>query len=177
MNYFPASKFIANCSRDWCSIPRGPYLAKRVISCVFCLFDFPHELSTTSRLCALQLACSAKPFILFTIYPTSIFTLLSFWISPYFHSWKCNSGNSYPHLGVTQANVASAVGLLNGINFCQTTVSRFETMNLSLSNMRKLRPLLEEWLIYAETMTANGCSTRDLPRVLSRSAFKQVNFP
>uniref|UniRef100_F1L570 Homeobox protein ceh-18 n=1 Tax=Ascaris suum TaxID=6253 RepID=F1L570_ASCSU len=75
--------------------------------------------------------------------------------------------------GVTQANVASAVGLLNGINFCQTTVSRFETMNLSLSNMRKLRPLLEEWLIYAETMTANGCSTRDLPRVLSRSAFKQ----
>uniref|UniRef100_A0A0M3HT88 POU domain protein n=1 Tax=Ascaris lumbricoides TaxID=6252 RepID=A0A0M3HT88_ASCLU len=75
--------------------------------------------------------------------------------------------------GVTQANVASAVGLLNGINFCQTTVSRFETMNLSLSNMRKLRPLLEEWLIYAETMTANGCSTRDLPRVLSRSVFKQ----
>uniref|UniRef100_A0A915A359 POU domain protein n=1 Tax=Parascaris univalens TaxID=6257 RepID=A0A915A359_PARUN len=75
--------------------------------------------------------------------------------------------------GVTQASVADAVGLLKGINFCQTTVSRFETMNLSLNNMRKLRPLLEEWLIYAETVTANGCSTRDLPRVLSRSALKQ----
>lgn len=75
---------------------------------------------------------------------------------------------------VTQADVAKAIGLLNGINFCQTTISRFETMNLSLRNMRKLRPLLEDWLVYAETVAANGESIKELPRALSANLLNQV---
>ncbi|KHN81441.1 Homeobox protein ceh-18 [Toxocara canis] len=46
-------------------------------------------------------------------------------------------------------------------------------MNLSLRNMRKLRPLLEDWLVYAETVAANGESIKELPRALSANLLNQ----
>uniref|UniRef100_UPI00358E2A17 POU domain, class 2, transcription factor 3S-like isoform X2 n=1 Tax=Myxine glutinosa TaxID=7769 RepID=UPI00358E2A17 len=53
-------------------------------------------------------------------------------------------------LGFTQGDVGVAMGKLYGNDFSQTTISRFEALNLSFKNMCKLRPLLEKWLNDAE---------------------------
>uniref|UniRef100_A0A3B5M3G0 POU domain protein n=1 Tax=Xiphophorus couchianus TaxID=32473 RepID=A0A3B5M3G0_9TELE len=49
-------------------------------------------------------------------------------------------------LGFTQGDVGVAMGKLYGNDFSQTTISRFEALNLSFKNMCKLKPLLEKWL-------------------------------
>ncbi|XP_041081648.1 POU domain, class 2, transcription factor 2 [Polyodon spathula] len=56
-------------------------------------------------------------------------------------------------LGFTQGDVGLAMGKLYGNDFSQTTISRFEALNLSFKNMCKLKPLLEKWLNDAETMS------------------------
>lgn len=47
------------------------------------------------------------------------------------------------------------MGKLYGNDFSQTTISRFEALNLSFKNMCKLKPLLQKWLKDAGTMCAN----------------------
>ncbi|XP_036049752.1 POU domain, class 2, transcription factor 3 isoform X1 [Onychomys torridus] len=54
-------------------------------------------------------------------------------------------------LGFTQGDVGLAMGKLYGNDFSQTTISRFEALNLSFKNMCKLKPLLEKWLNDAES--------------------------
>uniref|UniRef100_A0A3Q4HQ89 POU domain protein n=1 Tax=Neolamprologus brichardi TaxID=32507 RepID=A0A3Q4HQ89_NEOBR len=54
-------------------------------------------------------------------------------------------------LGFTQGDVGVAMGKLYGNDFSQTTISRFEALNLSFKNMCKLKPLLEKWLSDAGT--------------------------
>lgn len=58
-------------------------------------------------------------------------------------------------LGFTQGDVGLAMGKLYGNDFSQTTISRFEALNLSFKNMCKLKPLLQKWLKDADTMCAN----------------------
>ncbi|XP_065817988.1 POU domain, class 2, transcription factor 1b isoform X4 [Labrus bergylta] len=61
-------------------------------------------------------------------------------------------------LGFTQAYVGLAMGKLYGNDFSQTTISRFEALNLSFKNMCKLKPLLEKWLndaVCAENLTSD----------------------
>ena len=53
-------------------------------------------------------------------------------------------------LGYTQGEVGRILGNLYGNDFSQTTISRFEALNLSLSNMEKLKPLLQLWLKYVK---------------------------
>lgn len=50
------------------------------------------------------------------------------------------------HTWSTQGDVGLAMGKLYGNDFSQTTISRFEALNLSFKNMCKLKPLLEKWL-------------------------------
>lgn len=57
--------------------------------------------------------------------------------------------------GFTQGDVGLAMGKLYGNDFSQTTISRFEALNLSFKNMCKLKPLLYKWLEDANTMTSN----------------------
>uniref|UniRef100_A0A8C5S2V8 POU domain protein n=1 Tax=Laticauda laticaudata TaxID=8630 RepID=A0A8C5S2V8_LATLA len=57
------------------------------------------------------------------------------------------------------------MGKLYGNDFSQTTISRFEALNLSFKNMCKLKPLLEKWLNDAETMSVD--STLPSPNQLS----------
>ncbi|XP_045082299.1 POU domain, class 2, transcription factor 2-like isoform X2 [Coregonus clupeaformis] len=59
-------------------------------------------------------------------------------------------------LGFTQGDVGMAMGKLYGNDFSQTTISRFEALNLSFKNMCKLKPLLEKWLNDAETMAIDS---------------------
>lgn len=47
---------------------------------------------------------------------------------------------------IRQGDVGLAMGKLYGNDFSQTTISRFEALNLSFKNMCKLKPLLEKWL-------------------------------
>jgi len=52
-------------------------------------------------------------------------------------------------MNFTQGDVGAAMGKLYGNDFSQTTISRFEALNLSCKNMVKLKPLLERWLVDA----------------------------
>lgn len=54
-------------------------------------------------------------------------------------------------LGYTQADVGLALGTLYGNVFSQTTICRFEALQLSFKNMCKLRPLLQKWLHEADS--------------------------
>uniref|UniRef100_A0A665VV04 POU domain protein n=1 Tax=Echeneis naucrates TaxID=173247 RepID=A0A665VV04_ECHNA len=50
------------------------------------------------------------------------------------------------------------MGKLYGNDFSQTTISRFEALNLSFKNMCKLKPLLEKWLSDAGVMLPSPSS-------------------
>ena len=54
-------------------------------------------------------------------------------------------------LGYTQGDVGLAMGKMYGNDFSQTTISRFEALNLSFKNMCKLKPLLAKWLEDADS--------------------------
>lgn len=60
-------------------------------------------------------------------------------------------------LGFTQADVGLALGTLYGNVFSQTTICRFEALQLSFKNMCKLKPLLAKWLEEADNN--NGTTT------------------
>ena len=45
------------------------------------------------------------------------------------------------------------MGKLYGNDFSQTTISRFEALNLSFKNMCKLKPMLQKWLDDIDSMT------------------------
>ncbi|XP_034473723.1 POU domain protein 2 isoform X2 [Drosophila innubila] len=59
-------------------------------------------------------------------------------------------------LGFTQGDVGLAMGKLYGNDFSQTTISRFEALNLSFKNMCKLKPLLQKWLEDADCSVAKS---------------------
>ncbi|XP_044146044.1 POU domain, class 2, transcription factor 3 isoform X1 [Bufo gargarizans] len=59
-------------------------------------------------------------------------------------------------LGFTQGDVGLAMGKHYGNDFSQTTISRFEALNLSFKNMCKLKPLLEKWLSDAESAPSDA---------------------
>ncbi|KAG7335792.1 hypothetical protein KOW79_000485 [Hemibagrus wyckioides] len=78
-------------------------------------------------------------------------------------------------LGFTQGDVGLAMGKLYGNDFSQTTISRFEALNLSFKNMCKLKPLLEKWLTDAETMSMD--STLPSPSSLSSPSLGFEGLP
>ena len=61
-------------------------------------------------------------------------------------------------LGFTQADVGLALGTLYGNVFSQTTICRFEALQLSFKNMCKLKPLLQKWLEEAYSTTGSPTS-------------------
>ncbi|XP_022257377.1 POU domain, class 3, transcription factor 4-B-like [Limulus polyphemus] len=61
-------------------------------------------------------------------------------------------------LGFTQADVGLALGTLYGNVFSQTTICRFEALQLSFKNMCKLKPLLAKWLEEADSSTGSPTS-------------------
>ncbi|KAF0306121.1 Silk gland factor 3 [Amphibalanus amphitrite] len=61
-------------------------------------------------------------------------------------------------LGFTQADVGLALGTLYGNVFSQTTICRFEALQLSFKNMCKLKPLLQKWLEEADSTTGSATS-------------------
>ncbi len=57
-------------------------------------------------------------------------------------------------LGYTQTNVGQALAEVHGTDFSQTTICRFENLQLSFKNAQKLKPILEKWLEEAEKLGA-----------------------
>ncbi|TRY57966.1 hypothetical protein DNTS_030957 [Danionella cerebrum] len=53
-------------------------------------------------------------------------------------------------LGYTQTNVGEALAAVHGSEFSQTTICRFENLQLSFKNACKLKGILEKWLDEAE---------------------------
>lgn len=51
------------------------------------------------------------------------------------------------------------MGKLYGNDFSQTTISRFEALNLSFKNMCKLKPLLQKWLEDADCAAGGGATS------------------
>lgn len=78
-----------------------------------------------------------------------------------------NIAHSYLHyshsLSLMQGDVGLAMGKLYGNDFSQTTISRFEALNLSFKNMCKLKPLLEKWLNDAGLSLNPPETSGDLP--------------
>ncbi|XP_070492629.1 protein nubbin-like isoform X2 [Chironomus tepperi] len=74
-------------------------------------------------------------------------------------------------LGFTQGDVGLAMGKLYGNDFSQTTISRFEALNLSFKNMCKLKPLLQKWLLDADgTLAGSG-------GIFGNSSINQLSTP
>ena len=70
-------------------------------------------------------------------------------------------------LGYTQNDVGLSLGKIYSSDFSQTTVSRFEALNLSFKNMVSLKPFMEKWINDAERhktlveLDASNLSTED----------------
>ncbi|CAH1229499.1 POU1F1 [Branchiostoma lanceolatum] len=59
-------------------------------------------------------------------------------------------------LGYTQTNVGSALASVHGTDFSQTTICRFENLQLSYKNACKLKPILQKWIEEAENSGGPG---------------------
>lgn len=81
--------------------------------------------------------------------------------------------------GFTQGDVGLAMGKLYGNDFSQTTISRFEALNLSFKNMCKLKPLLQKWLEDADSTLSNpGALSNPLttPETIGRRRKKRTSI-
>ena len=74
-------------------------------------------------------------------------------------------------LGFTQADVGLALGTLYGNVFSQTTICRFEALQLSFKNMCKLKPLLAKWLEEADS-TSGSPTNIDKIAAQARATFR-----
>lgn len=81
--------------------------------------------------------------------------------------------------GFTQGDVGLAMGKLYGNDFSQTTISRFEALNLSFKNMCKLKPLLQKWLEDADnTLNNPGALSNPMttPEAIGRRRKKRTSI-
>merc|ERR550539_2029454 len=78
-------------------------------------------------------------------------------------------------LGFTQADVGLALGTLYGNVFSQTTICRFEALQLSFKNMCKLMPLLKKWLQEADS-TGGGSASIDKIAAQGRKRKKRTSI-
>lgn len=76
-----------------------------------------------------------------------------------------------PPFSLDQGDVGLAMGKLYGNDFSQTTISRFEALNLSFKNMCKLKPLLEKWLNDAGGWQGNEKRARNGAQEIPQGAF------
>ncbi|XP_072286929.1 POU domain, class 5, transcription factor 1.1-like isoform X2 [Pyxicephalus adspersus] len=79
--------------------------------------------------------------------------------------------------GFTQADVGYALGVLYGKMFSQTTICRFESLQLSYKNMCRLKPLLDSWLAEATNNdNLQAMINRDPMLVQSRKRKRRTNI-
>lgn len=79
-------------------------------------------------------------------------------------------------LGYTQAEVGLALGNLYGNVFSQTTICRFEALQLSFKNMCKLKPLLSKWLDEADSNCLTPTAIERMIGVQGRKRKKRTSI-
>lgn len=79
-------------------------------------------------------------------------------------------------LGFTQADVGLALGTLYGNVFSQTTICRFEALQLSFKNMCKLKPLLNKWLEETDSTASGGPASLDKIAAQGRKRKKRTSI-
>uniref|UniRef100_A0A7E4VDT6 POU domain protein n=1 Tax=Panagrellus redivivus TaxID=6233 RepID=A0A7E4VDT6_PANRE len=79
--------------------------------------------------------------------------------------------------GFSQADVGAALGRRYGSDFSQTTISRFEGLVLSHSNMCKLRPPIEQWIADVQTALDSGIPIEQLRRACKGGDFWPSETP
>lgn len=82
-------------------------------------------------------------------------------------------------LGFTQGSVGQSLAEKGYSNFAQSTISRFEQMQLSPSNAATIRVVLEQWLIEAETPESESSTVSpgaNLSMMASRKRKKRAVF-
>ncbi len=73
---------------------------------------------------------------------------------------------SYCHQVIADANYGfsgNSLAKVHGSVFSQTTICRFENLQLSYKNACKLRPILEQWLDEAERVCQEEQGGKDIP--------------
>lgn len=73
--------------------------------------------------------------------------------------------------GYTQTNVGEALAAVHGSEFSQTTICRFENLQLSFKNACKLKSILSKWLEEAEQVGG-----RELKSSKYRFSFKPESY-
>lgn len=71
--------------------------------------------------------------------------------------------------GYTQTNVGEALAAVHGSEFSQTTICRFENLQLSFKNACKLKAILSKWLDEAELAGGESHSSTPLKKPLFRA--------
>ncbi|CEF67504.1 POU-specific domain and Homeobox domain and Homeodomain-like and Lambda repressor-like, DNA-binding domain and POU domain-containing protein [Strongyloides ratti] len=79
--------------------------------------------------------------------------------------------NSRIRYGFTQGDVGHQLGHIFGGEVSQTTISRFEALNLSYKNMIKQKPFLEEWLRITQQLMIEGNTVDDIMKNKLHSKF------
>lgn len=77
-------------------------------------------------------------------------------------------------LGFTQADVGAALGTLYGNMFSQTTICRFEVLQLSFKKMCQLKPLLQQWMDEADKKANSLAGRKRKKRMSIDSKMKEI---
>ena len=84
--------------------------------------------------------------------------------------------NKRIRLGYTQGAVGQSLAQRGYSNFAQSTISRFEQMQLSATNAAAIKLVLEKWLQETECPDSTSSSTSDTPVIASRKRKKRAVF-
>ncbi|CBY09848.1 unnamed protein product [Oikopleura dioica] len=79
-------------------------------------------------------------------------------------------------LGFTQSDLGASLGAMYGKPFSQTTICRFESQQLSSSNMKRLVPLLKRWVGDAEQKPAY-VTQKTNEEILKKAKKRDVSEP
>ncbi|XP_018613861.2 POU domain, class 5, transcription factor 3-like isoform X2 [Scleropages formosus] len=81
-------------------------------------------------------------------------------------------------MGFTQSDLGIALGNLSGKLFSQTTICRFEAMQLSYRNMCDLKEVLEQWMVAVQMMDdpQDMCRPAEPPKVEVRTRKRRTNL-
>lgn len=79
-------------------------------------------------------------------------------------------------LGYTQGSVGQSLARKGYSNFAQSTISRFEQMQLSATNAAAIKQVLEKWLQETEFPESVASNSSDVPMMASRKRKKRAVF-
>ena len=122
----------------------------------------------------------SSPLSGFPLYPRTLASILPSELTPQHLELKAFAEDFKTRrirLGFTQGAVGQSLAERGYSNFAQSTISRFEQMQLSPSNAATIRVILEKWLLEAESPeSASSSSSNVAPVMAGRKRKKRAVF-